>query len=114
MPDNLPEPWLCGTLTEVPSVIRAVFHALELAREDLERHCGGLSDVEVNAAPCRFPPVAFQLRHVARSVDRLLTYAEGRQLDAGQIEVLKSGFDAGARKGDLFKEAGFTASVLLL
>jgi len=30
-----PEPWLRGTLTDVPALQRAVLHALELAREDL-------------------------------------------------------------------------------
>ena len=30
----LQEPWLRGTLTELPSVHRAVLHALELAGED--------------------------------------------------------------------------------
>ena len=30
-----PEPWLRGTLTDVPAVPRAVLHALELAREDI-------------------------------------------------------------------------------
>ena len=32
---ELPEPWLRGTLAEVPAMQRAVLHALELAKEDL-------------------------------------------------------------------------------
>jgi hypothetical protein len=38
--NNFPEPWLRGTLPEVPAVPRAVLHGLQLAREDLERWCG--------------------------------------------------------------------------
>ena len=76
----LPEPWLRGTLPEVPAVQRAVLHALELAGEDLQRWCGTLSYEEINARPAGLPPVAFHLRHVARSLDRLLTYAEGTTL----------------------------------
>src|ERR1044071_3461980 len=38
---ELPETWLRGTMTAVPAVHRAVLHALELAREDLERWCDG-------------------------------------------------------------------------
>ena len=34
-------------------------------------------------------PVAFHLRHIARSLDRLLTYAEGRQLTDDQLAQLK-------------------------
>jgi uncharacterized damage-inducible protein DinB len=83
-----PEPWLRGTLTDVPAVIRAVLHALELAREDAERWCGDLTGVEVNARPAGLPSVAFQLRHIRGSVDRLLTYAEGSELSQEQLAEL--------------------------
>jgi uncharacterized damage-inducible protein DinB len=98
------EPWLRGTLTDVAAVQRGVLHALELAREDLERWCGALSDEELNARPAGVAPVAFHLRHIARSVDRLLTYAEGRALDAAQISALKTEMDAGARSAEVFAE----------
>jgi hypothetical protein len=68
-----PEPWLRGTLQEVSAVPRGVLHALELANEDLQKWCGGLSDAELNSRPAGLPPVAFHLRHIARSLDRLLT-----------------------------------------
>src|ERR1700719_3316549 len=73
---QVPEPWLRGTLTDVASVQRAVLHALDLAREDLEKWCSNLSDAELNARPGNLAPVAFHIRHIARSIDRLLTYAE--------------------------------------
>src|SRR5690349_19379456 len=94
--NSLPEPWLRGSLTDVPSLQRAVLHALELAREDLERWCDGLSDEELNARPAGIAPVAFHLRHIARSIDRLLTYAEGRQLSSEQIALMKAELDPGA------------------
>jgi|SRR5271163_473028 len=90
------EPWLRGTLTEVGAVPRGVLHALELAEEDVSKWCGGLSDTELNERPLGLPPVAFQLRHIARSLDRLLTYAEGEQLSSEQIAALKSEMDEGA------------------
>jgi uncharacterized damage-inducible protein DinB len=101
---SLPEPWLRGTLSEVPAVPRAVLHALELAKEDLQRWCGILSDAELNARPAGVAPVAFHLRHIARSIDRLLTYTEGGQLDGEQIAGLKSEMDAGATRAELFAE----------
>jgi hypothetical protein len=91
-----PEPWLRGTLADVPAVIRAVLHALELAREDGERWCGDLTGVEVNARPAGLPSVAFQLRHIAASLDRLLTYAEGRDLSETQLAGLGREAEAGA------------------
>lgn len=105
-----PEPWLRGTLSEVPAVQRAVLHALELAREDLERWCDGLSDEELNARPGGIAPVAFHLRHITRSADRLLSYAEGSQLNAEQIAMMKSELAPGATRNELLAEmvVGFT------
>lgn len=102
--NSLPEPWLRGTLTDVPAVPRAVLHALELAKEDLQRWCGSLTDDELNARPGGIAPVAFHLRHIARSIDRLLTYAEGGQLSGAQIAALKAELDSGATRAELFAE----------
>jgi uncharacterized damage-inducible protein DinB len=108
-----PEPWLRGTLIEVPAVPRATLHALELAQEDLQKWCGGLSTEELNARPVGLPPVAFHLRHVARSLDRLLTYAEGHRLNQEQLAKLKSEMAPGASHDSLFTEltAAFQVSM---
>jgi uncharacterized damage-inducible protein DinB len=87
---SLPEPWLRGTLTEVPAVARGVLHALQLAQEDVHKWCAGLSDAELHARPAGLPSVALQLRHIAGSLDRLLTYAEGRTLSEEQLQTLKA------------------------
>lgn len=99
-----PEPWLRGTLGDVAAVPRAVLHALELAKEDLHRWCGDLSDHELNSRPAGIAPVSFHLRHIARSIDRLLTYAEGGQLRAEQTTALKSESEPGATRAELFAE----------
>jgi hypothetical protein len=83
-------------MTEVDAVRRQVLHALELAGEDVERWCAGLTDAEMDARPFGIAPVAFHLRHIARSLDRLLTYAEGRQLSPVQMDALKSELEPGA------------------
>jgi uncharacterized damage-inducible protein DinB len=101
---ELPEPWLRGSLNEVPAVQRAVLHALELAREDLERWCDGLSDEELHARPGGIAPVAFHLRHIARSIDRLLTYAEGNQLSAEQVSVMKGEMEPRGSRNELMAE----------
>jgi hypothetical protein len=83
------EPWLRGTLTEIEPVKRAVLHALELAGEDVAKWGEGLGDGEMFARPCGLAPAAFQLRHIARSLDRILTYAEGRALGEAQLAALQ-------------------------
>jgi uncharacterized damage-inducible protein DinB len=102
---TLPEPWLRGTHTDVPAVIRAVLHALELAHEDADRWCGDMTGVEVNARPDGLPSVAFQLRHIIGSVDRLLTYAEGNDLSEAQLAELAREAD-GAMPHVLLREFG--------
>jgi len=104
MATQQPEPWLRGTLTDVDAVQRAVLHALLLAGEDIEEWCGGLSNAELNARPHELAPVAFHLRHIARSLDRLLSYAEGQQLDGTQIAAMKSELEPGATRDELFTE----------
>lgn len=99
-----PEPWLRGTLADVPVLTRSVLHALELAAEDVERWCADLCDEELDARPGGVAPVAFHLRHMVRSADRLLTYAEARPLSPEQIAALKTELDPGASKQQLFAE----------
>jgi uncharacterized damage-inducible protein DinB len=84
-----------GTHGELDPLRRAVVHALELAEEDVSRWCGELSDAEMAARPAGVAPVAFHLRHMARSLDRLLTYAEGRQLDQDQLAALRTELEPG-------------------
>jgi uncharacterized damage-inducible protein DinB len=83
------EPWLRGTHTDVPVVARAVLHSLELAGDDAERWTDGLSNLEIHAQPSGLMSVAAQLKHIAGSADRLLTYAEGHQLSDQQLSALK-------------------------
>jgi uncharacterized damage-inducible protein DinB len=98
------EPWLRGTLTDVDVLRRAVLHALELAEEDVERWCAGLSDAEINLRPFALPPIAFHLRHIARSLDRLLTYAEGRSLNGAQMDALATEMEPGALAEEVMAE----------
>ena len=98
------EPWLRGSLTEVDAVRRQVLHALELAEEDCARWCVGLSAEELEAWPFGLPSVGFQMRHTVRSLDRLLTYLEGRQLSEEQMAALRSEHEAAGSRAELFAE----------
>ena len=100
----MPEFWLRGTLRDVPAVHRGVLHALQLAQEDLEKWCRSLTEEQLKARPGGLPPVAFHLRHIARSVDRLLTYAEGGQLGEQQVSALANELDAELSRDALFAE----------
>lgn len=68
---------------------RAVLHALDLALDDIRKWSVDLSDAEVHAQPLGLTAVAFHVKHIARSTDRILTYAEGGQLTMEQLAAMK-------------------------
>ncbi len=89
----LPEPWLRGTHNDIDPIRRGILHALDLCGEDASHWCKTLRDDQLLDRPAGLPPIVFHLRHIVRSLDRLLTYAEGKQLSAAQLDALKSELD---------------------
>ena len=84
------EPWMRNTHLGLDPLRRGVVHALELTREDVDRWVPGLDDQDLESRPEGLRSVAFHLRHMARSLDRLLTYAEGYALNEEQLAALSS------------------------
>ncbi|HEY3444182.1 MAG TPA: DinB family protein [Paludibaculum sp.] len=95
------EPWLRGTLGEIHPVLRAVVHALEQAKEDLLAWTADLGEEELWVQPHGLAPVAFQLRHIAGSIDRLLTYADGVELAEAQLNELRGEMNPGSSLKEL-------------
>jgi uncharacterized damage-inducible protein DinB len=83
---------------------RAVLHSLEMAEEDTARWCRGLDQRELHLRPFQLPSVAFQLRHIARSLDRFCCYAEGTPLNKEQFAALASEMDATGDRESIFNE----------
>ena len=44
-----PEPWLRGTHSELPAVLRAVLHAFELAQEDVHHWTAELTEADLHS-----------------------------------------------------------------
>jgi len=84
------EAWLSGKLEGFAPVMMPAAHALVQSIADLEKTAGGLSAEELLAQPNGAASVAFHLRHIAGSCDRLLTYAKGEILTEAQFEFLKT------------------------
>jgi uncharacterized damage-inducible protein DinB len=101
---ELAEPWLRGTLLDVPVVQRALLHSLQMAQEDTAKWCASLDDHEINARPFQLPSVAFQLRHIARSLDRFCSYAEATPLSQEQFAALASEMDDDGTRESIFRE----------
>jgi DinB family protein len=95
------EPWLRGPIAGVSPLLAPVLHAFEQAREDLAKHTDGLNTEQIWARPFGLAPVGFQLRHIAGSVDRLVTYLMGEQLDDAQMAALQKELEPGASREEL-------------
>jgi uncharacterized damage-inducible protein DinB len=63
-------------------------HALAQASEDLECAARELTPAEIWVRPGGAASVGFHLRHIAGSIDRLLTYARGEALSDEQRAVI--------------------------
>jgi uncharacterized damage-inducible protein DinB len=101
---QMTEPWLRGTLSDLPVVQRALLHSLQMAQEDTAKWCGALDDHEIHARPFGLPSVAFQLRHIARSLDRFCCYAEGIPLSQEQLAALAGENDTSGTRESIFSE----------
>ena len=84
------EAWLNGKLDGYAPIVMPAAHALRQAIADLEKFAKPLSDEELTARPNDSPSAAFHLRHVAGSIDRLLTYSRGDELSETQFDLLKA------------------------
>jgi len=67
-----------------------------MVREDLARYTEGLSTEDVWRRTGTLPSLGFHLRHIAHSVDRLVTYLCGDQLSDAQIATLKQETEPGS------------------
>jgi uncharacterized damage-inducible protein DinB len=85
-----PEPWLRGSIAGWPAIVTQLLYSLQQTREDLEYFTDGLSHDQLWSRPHGLASVGFHIRHMAGSIDRLLTYARGEQLTPEQMAYLKA------------------------
>src|SRR4029079_7278271 len=82
-----PEVWLRGPLPDYIDELQPVAHSLLQVREEIEA-VASLPPEKLWAKPGGAASIGFHLKHLAGSLDRLLTYAAGKSLDATQHEYL--------------------------
>lgn len=82
------EAWLRGPLDGVDPLLMPAAHALVQAAVDIEQAASSLTVQELWVGPGGAASIGFHLRHIAGSIDRLLTYARGEQLSAEQFHEL--------------------------
>ena len=97
------EPWLRGPIQGIPWYLMPVFHSFLQVREDLRLHTAGLTTVQVWRRMEPLPSLGFQLRHIAGSVDRLVTYLMEEDLSTAQLAFLKCEADPDAHLDTLLR-----------
>lgn len=103
-----PEPWLRGPLPHIDPHLMPAAHALLQASEDLEHAARPLAAAQLWMRPGGAASAGFHLKHIAGSIDRLLTYARGEPLDERQHAMLAAEREPGtppAEVGPLIAQA---------
>jgi uncharacterized damage-inducible protein DinB len=95
-----PEVWLRGPIDNVDAFLQPAAHSLVQARKDLEIATFGISVESLWTRPNGAASLGYHLRHAAGSLDRLLTYARGAQLDDAQHAALERETEPGSPPDD--------------
>ena len=88
MRPSLPEVWLRGPIAGFPPELMPVAHSLLQVLEEVDTVIRPLSFEELWATPGGAASVGFHVKHLAGSLDRLLTYARGESLSDAQRSAL--------------------------
>jgi hypothetical protein len=99
--EKLPEVWLRGPVAGVSPLLMPAAHCLLQCREEIAA-AQSLTVEQLWTRPAGAASAGFHLRHIAGSIDRLLTYARGGQLERHQLAALR----AEGEPGDPPQDAG--------
>ena len=96
-----PEPWMRGPIEGMEPLVTPVFYSFTQVREELAHYTEGLTTEQVWRQVNSLPTLGFHLRHIAGSVDRLMSYLMEAEISPEQIVYLKSEGEPGASLDEL-------------
>jgi hypothetical protein len=85
---NLPEVWLRGPVTGIPSLLQPVAHTLLQAREEVEEMMKDFPETLLWEKPAGLASPGFHLQHLTGVLERLFTYANNTPLNDEQMQRL--------------------------
>jgi uncharacterized damage-inducible protein DinB len=77
-----------GPIEGVHPLLTPVLYSFQMAREDLEKYTADLPPARIWATPHGLTSVGFHLVHIAGSANRLITYLQGKELTAAQLDAM--------------------------
>src|SRR5688500_8426295 len=84
------EPWRRGPVEGIIPELQPVAHALQLARENLEKILPGLSCAQVWQQPGAAAAIGWHVRHSMGSLRRMLLYPRGESLNDDEVKMLEA------------------------
>ncbi|HLU90720.1 MAG TPA: DinB family protein [Cyclobacteriaceae bacterium] len=84
------EVWQRGPIEHIPDLLQPVAHALLQANEEVQRIMEGFPDDLLWEKQYGVASVGFHLNHLTGVLDRLMTYADRKQLSENQFLFLKA------------------------
>src|SRR3954471_11760095 len=103
-----PEVWLRGPLPDYIDELQPVAHSLLQVREEVGRFNAVPAD-KLWARPGGAASIGFHLKHLAGSLDRLLTYAAGKPLNAAQYAALAAEDSEGSESAEALVQQAVAA-----
>jgi len=96
------EAWLRGPVRGIDPLLMPAVQALMHAQEDIaQAGVSLLTPEQLWAKPGGAGSIGFHLKHIANSIDRMLTYAHGRDLDERQFAALRDEATSGGNAAPL-------------
>lgn len=83
------EYWQRGSIPDVPDLLQPVAHALLQARDEITDLMQNFPNDKLWQTPAGVASPAFHLQHIVGVLDRLFTYAEGKELSEEQLSYLR-------------------------
>jgi uncharacterized damage-inducible protein DinB len=87
-PNNNLEYWLRGPVAGVPSLLQPAAHAILQSKEEVHGGLKNFPETLMWERPEGVASVAFHLQHMPGVLDRLFTYAAGKQLEQHQLDYM--------------------------
>jgi hypothetical protein len=97
------EPWLRGGIADLDPVRAALLYSFQHAREDIQAWTSRMPEEDLCMGFGNVASVGFHVRHIAGSVDRLMTYAQGNQLTDEQLNSMRKENDGIASRAELLE-----------
>jgi uncharacterized damage-inducible protein DinB len=104
------EPWMEGGITDLDPLRAGVLYSFRHASRDVSEWIARVDEEKLQIRYGQLASAASQVRHIAGSVDRLVTYAAGHQLSEAQLQQLRLEEGRPATRAALLEELGSALS----